>query len=470
MAPNMSAAPDHLAQRFASNGAMRKYLREHKLDATHIGITEIVNGVTALKLIERPTSAKASPANDSWLDIGDGAAAIDTLAHQGSPRDPDSLREEDKKMNDAIADAKFRVIEAGEFLTGESTEPEWQIEEFVPKAGIGLTYGPSKSFKSFGTIPKAYAIHTGSQWHDRTTRKGRAVIIVCEGVQGYRNRLLAYAKQHGIDKADMPAVILVAPNLFKNRDDLEALVRSLSKKGATYVAIDTQNHVMVGGDESSTKDMNIVYGAFAEIARRVGCFIEIISHTGHGDQSHARGSSVQRPAVDVEIFHERVDSEMTCRAIVRKLKDGDDAEVSFTYTLNFIPLGTYAKSGKPYGSLAIATIEDSAPREVTVKPGKHDATVTEAFDSFKTRQVDCRQLYAAVAKKLPRGNAERDRRDYKAQTCVQALLDRGTFELVQDGNAVQRRVAEAEPQSDPFIRSSKGPEDSITNLGGMPLT
>jgi hypothetical protein len=401
------------------------------------------------------------------FDIGDGATAIDTLGHQGSPGDPDSLREEDKKINAAIADAKFRVIEAGEFLTGESTEPEWQIEEFVPKTGIGLTYGPSKSFKSFGIIPKAYAIHTGNQWHDRTTRKGRAVIIVCEGVQGYRNRLLAYAKQHGIDKADMPAVILVAPNLFKSRDDLEALIRSLSKKGATYVAIDTQNHVMVGGDESSTKDMNIVYGAFAEIARRVGCFIEIISHTGHGDQSHARGSSVQRPAVDVEIYHERIESEMTCRAIVRKLKDGDDNEVSFTYTLEFVPLGTYAKSGKPFGSLAIQTIEDSKPRPVVVKAGKHDAIVLETFDLFKTRQVDCRHLYTAIAKKLPPTAAQRDRRDKTAAAAVKVLVDRGVFELVADGNAVQRRVTEATPENDPFPETPAAAPgaDSITNLG-----
>jgi len=399
------------------------------------------------------------------FDIGDGATAIDTLAHQGSPGDPDSLREENKKIDEKLADAKFRVIEAGEFLTGESTEPEWQIEEFVPKIGIGLTYGPSKSFKSFGVIPKAYAIHSGTQWHDRTTRKGRAVIIVCEGLQGYRNRLLAHAKLHGIDKTDMPAVIKVAPNLFHGRDDLEALIRSLCKKGATYVVIDTQNHVMVGGDESSTKDMNIVYGAFAEIARRVGCFIEIISHTGHGDQSHARGSSVQRPAVDVEIYHERLDGEMTCRAIVRKLKDGDDCEVSFTYALTFVPLGTYVKSGKPYGSLAVATVEDSVPRAVMVKPGKHDAIVLEAFDSFKTRQVDCRQLYAAIAKKLPPTAAQRDRRDKTAAAAVKILVDRGVLELVQDGNAAQRRVVEATPQSDPFIPPVEPRADSITNLG-----
>jgi hypothetical protein len=399
--------------------------------------------------------------------IPDGADAIDALGHQGSHGDPDSIREENKKIEEKLADAKFRVIEAGEFLTGESTEPEWQIEEFVPKVGIGLTYGPSKSFKSFGVIPKAYAIHSGTQWHDRTTRKGRAVIIVCEGLQGYRNRLRAYAKMHGIDRANMPSVILVAPNLYKSRDDLEALIRSLCNAGATYVAIDTQNHVMVGGDESSTKDMNIVYGAFAEIARRVGCFIEIISHTGHGDQSHARGSSVQRPAVDVEIYHERIESEMTCRAIVRKIKDGDDNEVSFTYTLQFVPLGTYAKSGKPFGSLAIQTIEDSKPRPVVVKAGKHDAIVMECFASFKTREVDLRVLYAAIAKRLPLGNGKRDRRDYKAQTCVAGLIGNGTFELVQDGNAVQKRVTEATPENDPF---SKTPEAApaildITNLG-----
>jgi len=370
----------------------------------------------------------------------------------GEPRGAealDKLDAESKKLKETIADAKFRVIEAGEYLTGEITEPEWQIEEVVPPCGVGLTYGPSKSFKSFGIIAKAYSIHTGLQWRDRTTRKGRAVIIVCEGQWGFKLRLLAFAKFHKIDPATMPAVITVAPNLFSSKEDMEALIRSLLKKSATYIAIDTQTGVITGADESSTKDMTIVYAAYAAIAGRVNCFVDIISHTGHGDQEHARGSSVQRPAVDVEIFHERIADEMTVRAIVRKLKDADDTGVFFTYKLHFVALGTYKKSGKPYGSLALEHVEN-LPFIAKAAAGKHDALVLEVFDSFKTRQVRLTPLYEAIEKKLPRTAAKRDRRDKIATTAVQGMIESGVMDLIQDGLAVQRRVVEATPAEDPF--------------------
>lgn len=393
-------------------------------------------------------------------EVQDAPAANADFLKLDTDKDVFAQRDADfRKGREAIADAKFRVIESGEYLSGESTEPEWQIEEIVPKTGVGLTYGQSKSFKSFGIIAKAYAIHSGTQWHNRTTRKGRAVILVCEGAQGYRNRLLAYAKLHKIDKADMPAVILVAPNLYSSKEDTEALIRSLLKKGATYLAIDTQTGVITGADESSTKDMTIVHAAYAAISGRVGLFVDVVSHTGYGDQSHARGSSVQRPAVDVEIYHERIPGELTCDVIVRKLKDADDSEVSFTYTLKVVPLGRYTKdgipnAGKPYGSLAVETIKDSVPRTVKAAPGKHDATVLECFDSFKTPQVDCRQLYAAIAKKLPRGSAQRDRRIETASDAVKAVLARGALDLVQDGNAVQRRILTATTGNDPFPKEA----------------
>lgn len=345
-----------------------------------------------------------------------------------------------KQVQQALHVQNLRVIEAAEFLTGELVEPEWQIEELVPLNGVGLTYGASKAFKSFCVIDKAVCIHLGRQWRDRTTRKGRAVILVAEGTFGFRYRLQAYAKFHKIPLEDMPAVITYAPNLWRSEEELTALIASLKIRGVTYLAIDTQSQIMTGGDESSGKDMGIVFAAYGRLSRELSCFVDAISHTGHNDQSHARGSSIQRPACDVEIYHERVPDEMTATMTVRKLKDADDTNAVFAIKMHRVELGRYKKSGKPYGSLALEHVKD-APRKRTVKAGRHDKLVLEVFTSFHTQEVALLDLYEALATKLPRGGGERDRRRSKtAPAAVTSLIEGGTFDLVRDGEAVRRRI------------------------------
>jgi hypothetical protein len=297
---------------------------------------------------------------------------------------PVGAQAEEKRARRALRAAVMRVQEASEFLAGDSAEPQWQIEEVVPRVGVGLTYGSSKSFKSFSIIDKAACIHLGRPWGERTVRKGRSVILVAEGVHGFRNRMLAYAKFYGIDQASMPAVIPYAPNLFNG--DVEPLIESLSVLGVTYLAIDTQSQVTTGADESNTKDMNIVFGAYGRIAAALQCFVEPISHTGHNDQGHARGSSVQRPACDVEIYHERAAGEMIATATIRKLKDADDTNVAFTYKLHVVQLGVYAKSGKPYSSLALEHIPTGAtPQKRTKERGLRSKEQRQFLEALRIR-------------------------------------------------------------------------------------
>jgi hypothetical protein len=364
-----------------------------------------------------------APANNNWLEIGE---------------------------------RPFRVLEAKEFAGGDSTEPEWQIEEFVPKVGVGISYGQSRAFKSFAILDQAAGIHRGVPWQDRPVRKGRAVIIVAEGAYGFKNRMRAYAKHHELSLDELPAVIPAAPQLFlEDQRKLKPLIDELIQYGATYVAIDNQAQCMPGGDESSTKDMMIMQRSYATIAEQVRCFVDAISHTGHGDQSHARGSSVQRPAVDVEVFHERDGQELTATMTVRKLKEGQDGAV-FTIKMHQVHLGVYEKSRKPYGSLALEHV-DNAPVTVKHKPGKHDQTVLQALDAFKVSPVVCKALYEAAAKRIPQGVGQRDRRTTTAREAVASLVARGVLELVQDGYAVRRHIRPADESCPPF--------DVVTDLG-----
>lgn len=198
-----------------------------------------------------------------------------------------------------------------------------------------------------------------------------------------------------------------------------------------------------------------MHRSYAAISEQAACFVDVISHTGHGDQSHARGSSVQRPAVDVEIFHERDGQDLTATMTLRKLKEGEDGSV-FTIQMHKVHLGEYKKSRKPYGSLVLEHI-DNVPKSVTHKTGKHDALALQTLDAFKVSPVPVQPLYEAIAKRLARGSGKRDRRTTTASDTVTALISRGVLDLVEDGYAVQRRIRPADETCPPF--------DVVTDLG-----
>src|SRR5690625_1765522 len=66
------------------------------------------------------------------------------------------------------------------------------------------------------------------------------------------------------------------------------------------VVLDTLNRVMQGEENSATAMAALMRGV-ETIRQRVGCAVQIIHHTGHGDKMRARGSSAFFAALDSEV-------------------------------------------------------------------------------------------------------------------------------------------------------------------------
>src|SRR5690625_8000959 len=72
------------------------------------------------------------------------------------------------------------------------------------------------------------------------------------------------------------------------------------------VILDTLNRVMQGEENSATAMAALMRGV-ETIRQRLGCAVQIIHHTGHGEQQRARGSSAFFAALDSELTIKKID-------------------------------------------------------------------------------------------------------------------------------------------------------------------
>ena len=354
--------------------------------------------------------------------------------------------DEYKESEKAVAVSPFQVIEAADFAGADYVEPDWQVHQLVPKIGSGLDIGESMTWKSFKIFDLAACIHRGVQWRDRPTRKGRAVIVVAEGVHGYPLRMKAYAKAHGCKVSDLPAIIPAAPNLF-DPQQVTQLIAELKKRGATYVALDTKWRCSMGAEENSAKDNAIVFGSIDRIAREVGCFCTAISHVGKDPSKGVRGSSSQFAAVDVEVLHERLGDVGTAK--ITKLKDGPDG-AQWTVRTKFVSLGESKKTGEEYGSLVIEHTADNMAQRNGMKLPRVGTQIRVAYDTIKDLlaleggPISISEAFEAIKdKKLEPEPGKPDRRGQRATDEIEALIAQRlifkTGKMLTDnvGNAVE---------------------------------
>jgi hypothetical protein len=345
----------------------------------------------------------------------------------------------------------FRVIEAEEFAAGEIVEPDWLVDELFPVAGLGMTYGGSGEGKTFWLTDQACAIHRGIVWRDRVVKKTRAVLVIAEGASFYKLRLKAYSQRHGVPLSELPAIVPVAPNLFKGNDVAE-LIAALKVKGAGYVLVDPLAQCDIGADESSAKDMGIVIANCKAIESALGCFVHVSHHIGKDAAKGPRGTSAFKPAVDALLQLEGDGSTGTVTA--DKVKDAAGG-ARFGFTLEFEELGVSRKTGKPYGSLVVIHTDAEPSAKPRRRMTQNKQAVYSAFlDLAQRGPVTSDALITAGAALLPfdATAGKRDQRRTHATTALRALLkDRTIFErddrTLSDTSAIEIPASDFEGTS-----------------------
>ncbi len=214
-------------------------------------------------------------------------------------------------------------------------DPEYLIDGLIERDSLAICFGPPETWKSLFTIDALCSIETGTVFHGRQVKQGRAAYICGEGFNGIARRLEAWNRKHGIAKADNNMLISTQAAALNDETLLAGVLAELEKHKPDVVAIDTLARNFGPGDENATSDMQSFIRACDRIREINGCAVILVHHSGHMDKSRARGNSALKGAADWEFQFERRNEtvEITCT----KSKDAERPEPQ-AFALDIIEL------------------------------------------------------------------------------------------------------------------------------------
>lgn len=341
---------------------------------------------------------------------------------------------------------KYNIRSQSEFTNGFS-RTTWLVKNFLPKATLGVIYGESGSGKSFLAYDLCAAIARGlDTWCGKRITKGRVLIIVAEGAQGFRQRIDAYCHQQGISPRDFEVDYisdfipnLTMPNLITD------LIKEINERDPyDLIVMDTFAQVMPGADENSGKDVGAALAQCKRIHAQTGAMVLLVHHSGKDAGKGARGWSGLRAAADVELEITRKDNDRAIK--VTKLKDGQDG-TSMGFKLHTVTLGE-DDDGDDITS-CIVEFCDVSPKL------KNDKGITGknkrlAFDMAHDLvglnpggEVTTQELIAAMLVEMPLDSGVRDQRKSVAARSITGLIKDGllcenmpgVLSLPEEGNA-----------------------------------
>lgn len=225
--------------------------------------------------------------------------------------------------NDNLRAKKGRFLDVDQILAQK--EPEWLVENLIPRGGIGIVYGASGTYKTFFALDIAARCTLGMDaYFSRKTKKAEVIYIAAEGGTGFRIRLPAWMKHHG----RKPVGLYLQP--FPSQIDTEATANQLIEDILEQTPL-SENRLIVldtlsanfRGNENSDEVAQLL-SQCQKIALATNATFLIIHHTGKEAGREERGHYSLRANVDFSI---RIDADKTGIIVsVKKSKDAACAE------------------------------------------------------------------------------------------------------------------------------------------------
>lgn len=334
---------------------------------------------------------------------------------------------EDLTLLDAQTEApkrpRFAVLAADEFAHSEPMR--WLIKGYLPRAQLAILYGESTAGKTFATLDMVLAIARGEAWRDRKVVQGRVAYVVAEGQGGFRKRLQAYARHHGVDLGALPfGVIADAPNLLVHDDKLIA-AQVIAWGGADVIVIDTLAQATPGANENSGEDMGKALAHCRRLHEATGALILLVHHSGKDTARGARGWSGLKGAADTEIEVLREGDQRTLR--FSKQKDGEESS-ELPFNLLPVVLGL-DEDGEDITSCVVQTAQSVPKHERRVEPkGNVQKIVVRVmhdlmgFEGAEGRVLHTDLIEHAVNQLLAPEPGKRDARRQHVMRAIETLV------------------------------------------------
>lgn len=259
------------------------------------------------------------------------------MAERYDEEDPFSFEPEDIPRPNGEAQhgrPRLGLISFADIRPGQ--EPPFLVKGLIPREGLTVQWGEPKSGKSFQASDIAFAVARGLDYRGRSVQQGPVVYCAAEGATGFRNRVEAYRRHHGIE-GDLPFYLV--PDALDLIADAKALVASvrdtLGAKSPVLVALDTLNRSLAGS-ENDPGDMGAYVKAADVIREAFACAVLVIHHCGT-DGKKPRGHTSLTGAADAQLAVRRT-TDNVITTTVEWMKDGPEGDVLHS-TLKVVTVG-----------------------------------------------------------------------------------------------------------------------------------
>jgi hypothetical protein len=267
--------------------------------------------------------------------------ALRTARSKWSLPEPQDSVEAEETAREA-ADSIFPLLDMDELEA--LPPPTWLIEGLIAEHGLSVVYGDPGAGKSFIVLDMALRIAFGMEWHGVPTQQRGVLYIAGEGARGLGKRVTGWRKEHGLEGADAPFLLLPIAISLLDQVQREKLLRTITAAVARagfpigLVVVDTVSRAMPGQDENAQEAMSLFVAAGGEIQVHTGGAVIAVHHTGKDSSRGMRGSTVLLGGCDASLKVTKDDSQ---RAMieVEKQKDAEEAE-PIQLTLKKVEWGT----------------------------------------------------------------------------------------------------------------------------------
>lgn len=228
--------------------------------------------------------------------------------------------------NERVRKRSIELINHTEYLK-DPAPPKYVIDGLIEEESLVMIYAPAAQGKSFIALAGMLAIVTGNDFMGHSVTQGSCICILGEGHGGIRRRIHAWEEYHNRRLNPEEALLLNigSPN-FVDDSSFRELYQAVEQARRDYgnlkvLVVDTLARATPGADENNQRDMGVFIARMAKLRDDFGISVWAVHHTGHGDQSRARGSSALRAGMDAEFIIKKNGSNLMM--IGTKMKEAD---------------------------------------------------------------------------------------------------------------------------------------------------
>lgn len=270
--------------------------------------------------------------------------------------------------------------------------PDPIIKGWLVRDSLARLVGASGAGKSFVGLDLAACVRTGEAWHGAPTVAGEVVYGVAEGLYDMGQRNVAWEQRYGRGSG----VRFLPRPVQVGGPEWAAFVETMGTLRPALIVLDTQARHTEGVKENDNTDMGIVVARLDDLRRASGACVLLVHHRGAVGE-HARGATVMRAAMDIEIDIDRTGDRLRVRAT--KVKH---AAPPVPIELNMAPLGpslVLVRDGESIGQASpfMAPLGGSGGKQHALFAERVMALVDILLDNFSEgnggTEADIRALY-----------------------------------------------------------------------------